>query len=409
MITEITLNNFKCFNPQIVLPVGQVNLLTGINGRGKSTMLQALLLMRQSPEYSRTTHHIIFNGSCVDLGTFDDVRNSDISRTEPVEVKFVFSSNNSFISVQYTLVEDITDDMIAQIKLAKFEIDLDNEKYHIQAYPEDSKRIMTVNGAEYPLQWKNLIPEGLGEYQKVFNRVESIVDFTKIHYISADRIGPREFYDKQSFGDFPNVGKRGEYTANILSKKGENVVDEKLCLLSSATSTVLDQTEAWISKIFDGGKIRIRTTEANIVILSINSIESSKTFKPTNVGFGYSYVLPIIVSALIAQPGEILIIENPEAHLHPYAQSQLIKFLAKVSTIGIQIFIESHSDHILNGLRIAVLDNIIQNDEVNVLYFFRDTVNSFVQIPINDNGSIDNWPNGFFDQTNLDFSKLFGV
>ena len=119
--------------------------------------------------------------------------------------------------------------------------------------------------------------------------------------------------------------------------------------------------------------------------------------------------MPIIVSGVIAKEGEILIVENPEAHLHPKAQSELAKFLAKVSSCGIQILIESHSDHILNALRIAVLDKILSNEDLSILYFSQKIGQSVVQIPIHSDGKIEEWPDGFFDQMDKDFERLFGI
>ena len=390
------------------MPIGKINLFTGINGRGKSTTLQSLLLMRQSPEHSRTTDQIIFNGNCVELGNFDDVRNSDIPRTEPIELTFSFFSSGNIAVLKYILKENIVDDMVAQIEEVQIEGSVNNDEYHIGIFPKTSQHFLAYKNEDYPLYWRDLMFERMEEYGEPFSYINQVVNFANIHYISADRIGPRDFYMKQSFTEFPNVGRRGEYTANMLSKKGGDVVNEKLCLASGSTNTVLDQTEAWISKIFDGGKIKVGTPDASIVVLSMNSEDSSKTYKPINVGFGYSYALPIIVSGLIAQTGEIIIVENPEAHLHPYAQSQLIKFLTRISTIGVQVFIESHSDHILNGLRISVLEKTVLKDDINILYFHRNA-ERFSKILVSEDGSIDNWPDGFFDQMNIDFSRLFGV
>ena len=132
-------------------------------------------------------------------------------------------------------------------------------------------------------------------------------------------------------------------------------------------------------------------------------------YKPTNVGFGYSYVLPIIVAGLIAQPGDLLIVENPEAHLHPHAQSIIAKFLTLVSLNDVQVIIESHSEHILNGLRIPVYDKIISSNDLNVLYFDRNYEQPYIKIKIEDDGGITNWPLDFFDQSTKDLNYLFGL
>jgi predicted ATPase len=144
-------------------------------------------------------------------------------------------------------------------------------------------------------------------------------------------------------------------------------------------------------------------------LMTLRSDENpTRGYKPINVGFGYSYALPIIVSGLIAQPGDILIVENPEAHLHPYAQSQLVKFLARVSAGGVQVFVETHSDHILNGVRLAVVDKILAPQNTNILFFATGETVSITQIPIDEEGRIENWPERFFDQLDKDFERLFG-
>lgn len=135
--------------------------------------------------------------------------------------------------------------------------------------------------------------------------------------------------------------------------------------------------------------------------------------KPENVGFGYSYILPILLAGMIANKNHTLIIENPEAHLHPKAQHRLTEFLARVAACGVQIFVESHSEHILNGLRVAIAQKDkaigLKNTDVSVLYFSEHAENKhFIPIQIDEDGGIDTWPDDFFDQTDKDFKALFG-
>ena len=409
MLTEIRLKNFKCFKEKTQIPISNINLFTGINGRGKSTVLQALLLMRQSPEHSRTTNQIIFNGSCIEIGNFDDVRNSSVSRNEAIELIFRFQRNTDYIDLHYFLQKNDEDDMVADIEKLIGNGKINNKKSSFDVKKENTSYETHYSDGICSTNWYNLLAAGMVEEGEPFEFIQDTVNFTKTHYVSADRIGPQDFYRKQSFTEFPNVGSKGEYAANLLSKKKDDLVHEKLRLEEAETNIVLHQTEAWLSTIFDGGKIDISSLEANIVIVKMNTEKTSNLYKPVNVGFGYSYALPIIVSGLIAQAGEILIVENPEAHLHPFAQSQITKFLARVSACGVQVFIESHRDHVLNGLRIAVLDNIIEPARLNILYFLREENIQIIQIPVGDDGSIENWPDGFFDQTTRDFERLFGV
>lgn len=430
MLTKIELKNFKCFKEKINFPLKQINLLTGINGRGKSTLLQALLLMRQSIEHSEVTTQILLNGSCVRLGNFVDVRNSSISRDESIVPKYYFHEmidERKVIDgcIEYLLRENLDDDMVAEISeidlCNKFNLDShvttvhrkyskkDNAYFNINEYSTTDNEPKTLGECSL----NNLIPNDYNhapiELKKFnLNSLYDCFNFSRIHYISADRIGPQEFYFKSTLKNFPNVGAKGEFTVNLLYRKGNNLVNEMLCLGDNA-KTLSNQTEEWLSYIFDGAKVEISQLKSNILEALFNTSASKDRYKPANVGFGYHCILPIIVSGLIARKGEILIVENPEAHLHPKAQSRLTHFLAKVSSCGVQVFIESHSDHILNALRIAVLDKIIEHENLNILYLQLNSEQPVVQIPVLPNGGIEEWPQGFFDQTDKDFERLFGI
>ncbi|MFP5271119.1 DUF3696 domain-containing protein [Coleofasciculus sp.] len=447
MLKKIIIKNFKCFKEETDFPLGQLTLLTGINGRGKSTMLQSLLLMRQSIEHNDNAAQLVLNGSCLNLGSFNEIRNSNISREESIIFRYLYEDNievpknNNFKiigSVEYHFNENYKDDMVAQISRIEFDdeiIEIDSNKHDIIPYKHNSvykktnefnqdvhqNRFDFISGTQeekinsscslcklLPVSGMINFENARSENIKIDSKLYKYLYFDRIHYISADRVGPQEFYFKSTLTKFPNVGSKGEFTANLLHKNKDYLVNDNLCLGEDA-KTLVTQTEEWLNRIFDGAKVEILSSESNILELLMNSSISKDRFRPANIGFGYHCVLPIVVSALIAQQGEILIVENPEAHLHPKAQSRLAKFLAKVSSCGVQIFVESHSDHILNALRIAVLDGILNHEDLKILYFQQKTELPVVEIPVQPDGGIEEWPEGFFDQMDKDFERLFGI
>ena len=410
MIIEISLQNFKIFKDKTTFPLRQLNLLTGVNGGGKSTLLQSLLLMRQSIEHDERTTNIIFNGSCVELGTFMDMKNLETPRKEAIVFEFKVSLNQSNKKwegeIKYILnpskLEDALATSIAKIIIKK---------------PESNEsQINPITDANIILN--NLTPIRILEYEydanmfytDTYNTYDNAINFHKIHYIAADRIGPKPYYEKTTLGKFPNVGPRGEHTANILYRFEDELVNDKLYLGKDA-KTLMQQTEEWLKKILGGAKLELKGKEREHTVLNLlfNTEDSEGRYRPSNVGFGYTYILPIVVSGLIAKSGEILIVENPEAHLHPKAQSELTKFLALVASCGVQVFIESHSEHVLNAIRVATLQKEIniKNDEVSVLYFQNDKKEPFVHLEIDEKGKIDNWVDGFFDQQELDLGEIF--
>lgn len=136
-----------------------------------------------------------------------------------------------------------------------------------------------------------------------------------------------------------------------------------------------------------------------------------ENLKSKNIGFGISYSLSIIVALLSAQPGAIILIENPEAHLHPKGQSKLTELICLAAKSGIQIIVETHSDHVLNGVRKAINSGKIKKEEASVYFFETDDQNTSVtnEIIFSDKGRIVNYKKGFFDQFDNDLDELIGL
>ncbi|MBU9952240.1 MULTISPECIES: DUF3696 domain-containing protein [Bacteroides] len=356
MIKSTSLKNFKCFQNETRFHFKTINLLTGVNGRGKSSFLQSILLISQSIEDKKTFCKVVFNGQLVNLGSFRDVQNKNTANSNPIEISH--ETLNGVLTV--ILERDEIDDTIGLLST-----DIDGD-------------ITT--------------------------------EFQHVHYIAADRVGPQEFYIKTTLPRFVSVGTRGEYLGNILYQKKAQLVNTLLQEINLKSSNELEiKTGEWLSYILntENVKVYIDNPENSRIITFSFGIGNSK-FRPHNIGFGYSYVLPIVVAGLIAQPGDIIIVENPEAHLHPKAQSNLIYFLSKVAIGGVQIFIESHSEHILNALRVLVKKENLTSEMVSVFFFNEKSKDLYSPIDIKEKGAIDLWPNDFFDQNEIDLKQLVG-
>ncbi len=423
MLRQLTLKNFKLFKEATPIPLANLNLLTGINGRGKSTVLQSLLLMRQSPEYDRTTSKIIFNGDDIRMGNFQDVKNIASSPSEPIELTFHYDD----FHILYQIFQNSNDPVVGDIgniyltgKVEGADIALrliNNEgmfNYSVNQEEIDAMSMIYLHDLFiHDADVEGVLGDGIGPH------IKGALNFNRVHYVAADRIGPKLFYNEKSLKDFYSVGPFGEETVNILHHKASDLLEEEF-IENIARLFHLDpeeigrdvelQTTFWLSKLFTSVKYRIKRVEdANLLTFSISPEGTFDYYKPTNVGYGFSYVLPIIVTGLIAKRGDLFLVENPEAHLHPHAQSVLAKFLTLVSLRGVQVIIESHSEHVLNGLRIPVYDRIIPNTHLNVLYFDRSQAGYFTKIDVAEDGGIENWPPDFFDQSTKDLNYLFGI
>jgi predicted ATPase len=400
MLTQIKLTNFKCFKEETTFPLSKFNLFTGVNGGGKSTLLQSLLLIKQSIEHDIYTSELLLNGSCINLGSFDDVRNREISKTEPISFEFSVSHHD--------VVDEIAELVRYQLKPKNDEMSLYISKISIINSKEELCEINNEDGLFRLIKLepadsfidKFMTKKIMFSFGENDEERSSYLKIEKIHFISADRIGPQEIYSKSTLSKFPNVGARGEFTVNLLDKLAEQLVNEALCLGDDAT-TLRTQTQEWLGKILNPMKLEVPRSKTNVLELFFNDA------KPANVGFGYSSILPIIVSGLIAKPNEKIIVENPEIHLHPKAQSALIEFLVKVANTGVQVFIESHSDHVLNALRIVTKNKILKPDDVNILFFAQEKgISKIIKPMLDENGRIDQWPEYFFDETAKSLASL---
>lgn len=378
MIINLELTNFKCFKKTTRFNFSKLNLLTGINGRGKSSVLQSLLLLAQTVNISEKVNNLKINGSFIELGNFDDIKNSDTVKGEKIKFKLQYDTT-SIRDVELYYKEDLIKPLIAVLD----KLILDGEELFNYGSVDAVKKLEQI--------------------KKFTERCQ------KLHYVGADRLGPVKYVDKEDLPDFSHVGAKGEYCINVLANSidYENV-DESLYLGDDANS-LIQQTIEWMNYILEGAKINIKGKEqdSSVLYMMINNKNDNHEYKPINVGFGYSYILPLVVTGLMAKKDEVIIIENPEAHLHPRAQSKIAEFFARVAATGVQVFIESHSEHILNGMRLGSLNPEINlnNNELKVHYFNEDFES--VLLDINEKGKINNWPYGFFDQQEIDLAEIF--
>jgi len=380
MIQELQVQNFKCFQESKSFEFSKLNLLTGINGRGKSSLLQVFLLLSQSSKKIDGFSELILNDELVSLGNFDDIKNSDTPRGEPI-VFNLKAINERFQEVRFEFQENFNDEFIAKTQ-------------EIRLKSEDTYRKLENNE--------------LGDSPAETGLSILLED---IHFISADRLGPVKFIEKKSLPEFINVGTRGENTINILANYNSELIHpvHKNLYLGNDAPHILQQTTEWLSYILEGAKIKIEGQDksSSVLTMLLNNKSNSYNYKQANIGYGYSYILPLIVAGLIAEEGQVIIIENPEAHLHPRAQSRIAEFFAKVASCGVQVFIESHSEHILNGLRVSALNPEIKikYDELTI-HYFNEAFDS-EKLIMDEKGKIPNWPTGFFDQQEIDFASIF--
>jgi predicted ATPase len=240
----------------------------------------------------------------------------------------------------------------------------------------------------------------------------------EFHYLQAERIGPRTSFETSDYQvrQHKQLGTRGEFTAHFLSLfEREKIPNRSLRHNAAKSGQLRAQVEAWLSEISPGTRLSFKShSEIDLVSIQYSFTSGkmvSNQYRPTNVGFGITYTLPVLVALLSAKAGTLLLLENPEAHLHPQGQVRIGELIARAACGGVQILLETHSDHVLNGIRLAVHSGKIAPDKIKLHYFKREERNDqpcfeVVSPQIDLDGRIDKWPEGFFDEWDKSLERL---
>ena len=373
MLRRIGLKNFKCFEV-LDLPCAPLNLLCGLNGMGKSSVIQALLVLRQSfASGELQAGHLVLGGELIDLGAGSDV-----------------------------LFEDAEEEVI------EFLLDSEQERKPGEArvswtgtfrYSRAGDQLTAVESEEAAKNllagWRTPPFEGL------------------LHYVQAERVGPRKSYPlSEVAARRGELGARGEYAWNYLNDHRNELLpaEDPRCADASGRRLV-DVVDHWLQDVSPGAHLQLEAVPAADAVLSGFAFDrpgdvQSRRHRATNVGFGLSYVLPVVL-ALLAPSGALCLVENPEAHLHPRGQTKLAELAVRAAQAGVQVFVETHSDHFVDGVRIAVRDGLIAPADAAIHYFERRDGRAAVSSPaIDADGRLSHWPAGFFDQHDENLAKL---
>ncbi len=372
MFTSLTLKNFKCFAGASTFDLKKINIFTGYNGRGKSTAMQSLLLLAQSLYDNKDLKDLLVNGLFCELGLFEDLINTESGLKEiHIGVETDRTDGPQVVELSYKEKSD--------------------RKGIISGLIVDGKDYFETSGELGELE-PTSGKLSLSNYPITINAL-----FQNFAYVSADRLGPTAFEVKRDLYDNNPVGNNGAFRLNMLA--GNNILKDRL---ADAISYVMDGGRIKVQGDGEEGKAR------DILKLFITAINSEKSIKSINSGFGYSYIIPILLAALTMKDG-CLFIENPEAHLHPRAQSLLTKKLIEIALENsIQLFIETHSEHVVNAVRLCSLydgayENFSNND---VSFFFFDKDLDIVKLRMCSDAQIEKWPLGFFDQAERDAAEI---
>lgn len=335
MINNLEIENFKNIKHQY-FKFKPLTILTGVNSTGKSSVIQAILLLTKS---STTIKKELISALVSHYTNFSDIRN------------------------KYTNAKELK---ISINQLQQLLINVDKAEF----ISNDNTQILN--------------------YEQT------------VYYISANRIGQEQI---AILNEEQKIGKTGEYIFGYFEQNKDKALDEAVVKFIEQGYTLKAQVNAWLSYIVDL-PIQIITEKitSTHVKIAFNS-DGIDNINPFNLGAGNSYLVKILIIALLCEKNNILLIENPEIHLHPKAQARLGEFFAWMANSGIQVIIETHSEHLINKVKYQIYTSQLNSDEA-VIYYKPSIQEEFIPLWINQNGKFINedkelimFPSGFFDST----------
>jgi len=342
MLERLKIDGFKSIDSQ-EFSLKPITILTGINSSGKSTVIQSLLILS-----SAISNSSVLNTYVKKFTNFNEVRNK---YTNARKITFYTEEANGLFSMEYNLF-------------------LPNEL-------------------------------GLKSDMRITENWDRLIFEKNLFYISANRVGQEDIaeYDEEI-----KFGTNGKYIFGYFEQNKDKEVYKKL-IRYTQHNTLEAQLSYWLKYILD---IDLRVETSKITSSSVKvsfSSDGLNDLSPFNLGAGNSYLAKILIIGLSCQKDNIFIVENPEIHLHPKAQARLSDFFVMLGNSGIQVILETHSEHIINKLRYNIYKNNFHSDNA-IIYYKQDSRTDFVLLMINENGhftddenNIVEFPTGFFDST----------
>lgn len=453
MITQLDLRHFKCFSA-LKLPLRPLTLLSGTNASGKSSVLQSLAVLHQTIRDHEWSNRLMLNGTAVRLGTVADVIDQVGGRrslqigiwVENNERRWHFEGERAEMSMKVKTVrigdravdaagrlhrllpmddvrddKGLDDDELGEIanRFAESQdglvltFGMHSGTLLDDVVTMDPTYVEWILRDDFPVAVKNVVRRAQRRALKdavISSRLARRL--RDLCYLAAERLGPRDQYPQEDPETAAVVGPAGEHSASVLYSRGERDVLPSL-VVHGVPPKISKQVEARMATFFPGFQLMVEpVSAASMIRLGVRTSRATEFHRPSHTGFGLTQVLPIVVAALSIPKDGLLLVENPGVHLHPAGQAAMGAFLAEVSAAGIQVVLETHSDHVLNGVRRTVKDGKLQSSDV-ALHFFRSRSRTedgnraqVDTMEIDDQGNIDAWPDGFFDQFDKDINYL---
>lgn len=385
MLNKLRIKNFKSWKDTGEINMAPITMFFGGNSSGKTSLLQFLLMLKQTAEAEDYSGQIFKFDGIVSLGNFKQVV-YDCDKKNHIE--FLVSKNadpkGSFFdrieTIDAVIAEENKKMVLKKLNVKERELEKQSFRFNWQKTIDKILDPKNENKDETKLEREAFFKTG---WKMILSQV-----VPNIYYIGPLRNFPERDYQWKNNIPF-EVGKRGEFTIQaIIASNLEKGNLQKSVAAALKRIGLIEKFEVKpiVKNRDDHYEVRVKKSNSSTWVLL------------PDVGFGISQILPIITALFQSSKGTTLILEQPEIHLHPKAQIELADVIIDaVKERKIQVIIESHSEHFLTRIQTRIADETISKDDAK-LYFCKNErgFSELEALKLNDSGDIENWPENFF-------------
>lgn len=405
MFTYLRLSNFKAWKDTGNMALKPVTMMLGTNSSGKSTLIQSLLLLKQTVRSPDRTVHLNLGGDEVNdlfnFGGFDDVLNQAVESPRQFSIGFDFQSDpsNRISSGQFDCIYGQTSS--GSVAIQALDLRTGQRKFRAIRRDKGAFSILVDEETQARFKGRNYTPErsiafsadAIANLDQDGPVVEDLSLAIRRELEGISYLGPLR---RKPERDYPwNKSKPGEVGID-----GRSAIDALLAsalLKGEEQNDIVNGVSYWLKRMKVADRLEVRQQgRSNRYELIVHRDGVACNLR--DVGIGVSQVLPVLVVAYFAQPGSTIILEEPEIHLHPLAQSVLAELFVTIShQRGVQFIVETHSEHLFRRLQTLMAKQQVKADEISMYFVERDGKSAkLCALELDEYGRLKNWPDGFF-------------